>query len=268
MKRILFLLFAMMSISTCIIAQNYNNIVNYNSSSYPVNGVKIKTNIPYENMYTLPLIKIEGVDYGKQRILNLQLTFYVYDDIFYFSSVSSNGNSTPNVWLSNESGKISIFIGETVYFQRFTVSAFAQGQDEKLSDFQNWTVVDEPLSGSNQTKVDYRNIFSGKVGIGVEYPENELDVNGTVRAKEIKVSSDWADFVFKKDYQLPTLEEVKAHIDEKGTLPGVPSESEVKANGISLGESNALLLQKIEELTLYVIKQQEEINELKSQNKK
>ena len=104
------------------------------------------------------------------------------------------------------------------------------------------------------------------VGIGTLDPQGyKLAVNGTIRAKEIKVDSDWADFVFKKDYKLPTLGEVKKHITEKGTLPGIPSESDVKANGVSLGEVNALLLQKVEELTLYVIKLQEEVNELKTQ---
>lgn len=109
---------------------------------------------------------------------------------------------------------------------------------------------------------------NGNVGIGTTDTKGfKLAVNGTIRAYEIKVESGWADFVFKKDYKLPTLGEVKKHIEEKGTLPGVPSEAEVKANGVGLGETNALLLQKIEELTLYVIKQQEEINELKEQIK-
>lgn len=86
----------------------------------------------------------------------------------------------------------------------------------------------------------------GKVGIKTNDPQNELDVNGTIRAKEIKVESNWADFVFKKGYKLPTLEEVEQHINKNGTLPGIPSEDEVKANGVNLGEVNALLLQKIE----------------------
>ena len=110
---------------------------------------------------------------------------------------------------------------------------------------------------------------NGNVGIGtLDTQGYKLVVNGIIRAKEIKVDSDWADFVFKKDYKLPTLGEVKKHITEKGTLPGIPSESDVKANGVSLGEVNALLLQKIEELTLYVIKQQEEIEQLKALNNK
>ena len=113
---------------------------------------------------------------------------------------------------------------------------------------------------------------NGNVGIGtLDTQGYKLAVNGTIRAKEILVESDWADFVFKQNYKLPTLREVEEHIKEKGTLPNVPSEEEVKANGISVGETNALLLQKIEELTLYVIQQQKameqqqkEIEELKS----
>lgn len=106
-------------------------------------------------------------------------------------------------------------------------------------------------------------LTTGSVGIGTTNTDGyKLTVNGIIRAKEIKVESDWADFVFKKDYKLPTLREVEKHIEEKGTLPGVPSESDVKTNGVNLGEVNALLLQKIEELTLYAIKQQELIEKM------
>lgn len=110
---------------------------------------------------------------------------------------------------------------------------------------------------------------SGNVGIGtLDTKGYKLAVNGTIRAKEIRVESDWADFVFKKGYNLPTLKEVKRHIDENGTLPGVPSEKEVKANGVNLAETDVLLLQKIEELTLYIIDLKQEIEDLKSQIKK
>lgn len=94
-----------------------------------------------------------------------------------------------------------------------------------------------------------------------------MAVNGTIRAKEIKVESGWADFVFKKDYQLPTLKDVEKHINENGHLPNIPTEAEVKANGVNLGEMNTLLLQKIEELTLYIIKQEKTIESMKSEIK-
>lgn len=111
-------------------------------------------------------------------------------------------------------------------------------------------------------------VDSGYVGIGTLSPAHELDVNGTIRAKEILVESDWADFVFQKDYQLPTLSDVENSIKEKGHLPGVPSESEIKENGMKVGETNVLLLQKVEELTLYLIQQKKEIEALKLQIKK
>jgi len=98
----------------------------------------------------------------------------------------------------------------------------------------------------------------GNVGIGVT-PQNKLDVNGTIRAKEIIVESDWADFVFEDDYKLPSLQEVEAHIKEFGHLPDIPTENDVQEQGVSLGEMNARLLQKVEELTLYTLDQEERL---------
>ena len=129
-------------------------------------------------------------------------------------------------------------------------------------------MTSQPGDVTGTTRVRMHIDQYGKIGIGTVNPSNELDVNGTIRAKEIKVVSDWADFVFKKGYNLPTLKEVKRHIDENGTLPGVPSEKEVKANGVNLAETDVLLLQKIEELTLYIIDLKQEIEDLKSQIKK
>lgn len=100
------------------------------------------------------------------------------------------------------------------------------------------------------------NSQGGNVGIGTTNPQNKLDVNGTLHAKEVKIDmAGWADFVFEKDYQLPTLDEVEQHIHEKGHLPNIPNTKEVTENGLSLGENQKLLLQKIEELTLYSIEQ-------------
>ncbi|WP_369012981.1 hypothetical protein [Flavobacterium anhuiense] len=73
----------------------------------------------------------------------------------------------------------------------------------------------------------------------------------------------WSDFVFKKEYNLRTLEEVEKHIVEKGHLENIPCEEEVLKNGINLGEMNAKLLQKIEELTLYMIEMKKENEDVK-----
>lgn len=107
-------------------------------------------------------------------------------------------------------------------------------------------------------------IKNGYIGIGTTNPQNKLDVNGTIHSKEVKVDMvGWSDFVFKKEYDLPTLEEVEKHIVEKGHLENIPSEKEVLKDGINLGEMNAKLLQKIEEMTLYMIDQNKQIIDLK-----
>lgn len=100
-------------------------------------------------------------------------------------------------------------------------------------------------------------LSSGGVGIGTEETGNhKLAVEGSIGAREVKVQlTGWSDFVFEEEYSLPSLEEVEKHIAENGHLPEIPTESEVIANGIDLGGMNAKLLQKIEELTLYLIEQ-------------
>ncbi|HMM03766.1 MULTISPECIES: hypothetical protein [unclassified Dysgonomonas] len=105
---------------------------------------------------------------------------------------------------------------------------------------------------------------SGYVGIGTTNPTALLSVNGTIRSKEVKIeATGWSDFVFAPDYRLPTLSEVERYIKEKQHLPDVPSEKEVIENGISVGAMQAKLLQKIEELTLYVIDLKKENEEIK-----
>ncbi len=87
----------------------------------------------------------------------------------------------------------------------------------------------------------------------------------TLRARRIVVDQHtWSDNVFQKDYALPSLIQVKEYIDKNGHLPGVPSENEVLENGVDLADMNTILLKKIEELTRYVIQQQEEIEKLKN----
>lgn len=106
----------------------------------------------------------------------------------------------------------------------------------------------------------------GNVGIGTDNPKNKLEVAGIIRATEVKVEAmPWADFVFDKEYKLRSLEELENHINKHKHLPDIPSEVEVNENGVSLGEMQAKLLQKIEELTLYVIELKKENIEIKKQ---
>jgi hypothetical protein len=90
--------------------------------------------------------------------------------------------------------------------------------------------------------------------IGTANPTEKLSVNGNIKCKQVEVTlSGWSDFVFQEDYSLMPLEELDDYISQNKHLPGVPSEYEVITNGNNLGQMDAILLQKIEELTLYVI---------------
>lgn len=153
------------------------------------------------------------------------------------------------------------------------------------------TLFISPANGINTT---------GRVGIGTFNPQAKLQINavtndkvlsifnmlytnnncngedvfrvwgnGKVEARsvEIKVVS-WCDYVFRDDYKLLPLTELEKFIEENGNLPEIPKEEEVKKNGINLGEMNTLLLKKVEELTLYLIEQENRIKELEQCIKK
>lgn len=107
-------------------------------------------------------------------------------------------------------------------------------------------------------------LVDGNVGIGLTNPTEKLEVNGKIRAKEIKVeTSGWPDYVFSPSYKKMPLAELEKFIQKNGHLPEIPSAKEVELNGVELGEMNKLLLKKIEELTLHLIEQGKEIEALK-----
>jgi len=116
------------------------------------------------------------------------------------------------------------------------------------------------------TSTSYPINFNSKVGIGTTNPSEKLEVKGTIRTQEVKVeSTDWPDYVFTDTYKLNSLSEVSTFISENGHLPNIPTAKEVKENGIKLGEMNAKLLEKIEELTLYQIELLETVNEMQKE---
>ena len=107
---------------------------------------------------------------------------------------------------------------------------------------------------------------SGNVLIGKTYQANasyKLDVNGTVRANAITVNVGGADFVFAPTYKLLTLPELNSFIQKNHHLPEIASAKEMQTNGLNVGDNQIKLLQKVEELTLYLIEKDEQLNEEK-----
>lgn len=148
---------------------------------------------------------------------------------------------------------------------------------------QNWTTTGLGSSIAFSTTPDNSTTIvermkidqNGNVGIGTNTPQSKLAVNGDIFSKKIKVTqTGWPDYVFEKNFRLPSLAEVEQFIRKNKHLPDVPSAAEVEKNGLDLGDNQAVLLKKIEELTLYIIEQnkqltslQQEMRELKNNKK-
>ena len=108
---------------------------------------------------------------------------------------------------------------------------------------------------------------AGVVGVGTTYvPAGyKMSVNGKVICTELKVQllASWPDYVFKPDYKLMKLSDLSDFINTNGHLPGIPSSDDVNSSaGVEVGEMQRVLVEKIEELTLYILKQEEKIQQL------
>jgi chitodextrinase len=135
-------------------------------------------------------------------------------------------------------------------------------------------ITDYTSENANLNTVDWtaRDVFADRnIGIGTTDTQGyRLAVAGNVIAEGVKVElqGNWPDFVFKDGFELLSLEQVKAYITKNGHLPNIPNAEQIQKEGIDLGAMNAKLLQKIEEMTLYLIEQQSEIEKLRSENEK
>lgn len=133
-------------------------------------------------------------------------------------------------------------------------------------------VNDELFVSSQWTRSSSALVYHGTVGIGTALTSNPngyvLAVNGKIGAKDLHVensSAAWPDYVFEDDYALPPLTQVQTYIVRHKHLPDVPDANTVEKEGYDVSAMDAVMLQKIEELTLYILQQQQEIDALKEQ---
>ena len=108
---------------------------------------------------------------------------------------------------------------------------------------------------------------TGNVCVGTDTPESEFTVDGTITTREMKVQlTGWPDFVFEKNHKLMPLSKLEKHIKKQKSLPGIPTNKQVVKEGVLVGEMQAKLLEKVEELTLYVIELDKEVKDLREEN--
>jgi hypothetical protein len=244
--------------------------------------------------------------YGVKVDERIGLIFKTQKDYYFSEGrVSLNTSSSPtasDMFLTVKGNQIiygpnaSLFFGDDLN----TISGYGKYGIEYQNGGLNFWIPWEGKEGRFMNYVLFLN-DDGNVGINDPEPAAKLSVNGTVLfynddnqylsvgenklvfgsrkfnitaafngnilANEIEVSTDsWSDYVFEEDYLLIPIEEVEDFIKENKHLPGVPSENEVIEEGINLGEMDAILLKKIEELTLYVIKLKKELDKVQQQN--
>jgi len=181
-----------------------------------------------------------------------------------------------NILISKNPGEAPGSINGSIYFGAEVTNEYPNGEwgieyySQGLNYIEGlnfWKVASATNPGANFC-LFLRN--DGTVGMGTSETHGyKLAIAGKVLCEELKVKlvADWPDYVLDKKYNIPSLNEVEQFIIENNTLPDVPSAKVVREEGISVGEMNAILLKKVEELTLYVIAMEKEIEQLKAQNK-
>jgi hypothetical protein len=157
----------------------------------------------------------------------------------------------------------------------FGNNTFANATEFALINSYEWNYTTATSNAKHLILQNYSNNPNGNVGIGyhTSAPLEKLSVNGNIRCKQlIGTQLSWSDYVFAPTYKLRSLNEVKSYIEKEKHLPNIPSEKEIVENGLNMNTMLQLHMEKIEELTLYLIKQEEvmkaqqaEIDRLKKQ---
>jgi hypothetical protein len=186
-------------------------------------------------------------------------------NIYYVSGNVGIGTMTPDTRFHVDD---RIRVGEDLDFPTVYGELFHEGSGNGFvinshAGGGSWADLYFQTNGSTRMFIE----SNGNVGIGTTdlAAGYKLSVDGKVACEEVLVeySEGWPDFVFSSEYKLPNLDELETHIKKYNHLPGIPSAKDIEEDGLQLAEMQKLVLQKVEELTLYTIEQGKLIDELK-----
>jgi len=223
------------------------------------NAIYKPSTAPNNSIWFGPYAHLQGGNYLVQFRLkvssNTSSSFLFGVDIVdgYGATVYATLSITPNMFRNSNEWQlftVPVSIPNTNSIVEIRGMAFQTGITDVYLDYVNIIPGDVRGFYSNELAVT----GTGNVGIGIANPQEKLAVNGTVHSKKVIVDLvGWPDYVFKNDYKLMPLAQVKSYIDQNQHLPGLPSDKEVESKGLDVGEMNKLLTKKVEELTLYLI---------------
>jgi hypothetical protein len=262
MKKIYFIL--SIAVSNFCVAQNEWNSINNSTSPMFRNGnVAIGTGVTT----TLPLAVLGPSGQGTKLAFgntNIVANYGTNASALEIMSQSQSEGSYLTLYAGGATDHSSFTFGVTQYGANFYSGKAGTGIARPMLFY---THNGSGLSERLKINTD------GTVGIGIppSYPSGyRLYVTDGILTEKVKVAikttANWSDFVFAKDYKLKTLDEVEAFITLNKHLPGVPSADEVVKEGIDMATMDAKLLEKIEELTLYMIELKKEVESLKKAN--
>lgn len=199
-----------------------------------------------------------------------------------YLKINNSGSFTSNHFVMDVNGNIGLGVGNTFgnklsvqgtsnFNGKMTLNGdFQVAGDIKFSD---GTSISTAANLGTFQVLNNTAYYTNSVSIGSDvapagsklYVNGNTFVEGKVHAREMKVTATgWADYVFDENYELKSLDEVQSFIDANHHLPDVPSAKVVEEEGINLAEMNKIMMRKIEELTLYILEQQKEIEALKA----